>query len=527
MRADSIEEKLIWDKLTAGMAVESMPEPSNPYQATLNIDDWVKASLSAMVQNDLLIQTAARGYIDPTVGLGPPLVRYPDESIWARFKRALSGVFIRPGRKIFAALIVATKKTVLKLTRWYVQSIVAHQLEFNKCTLSAVDRLAQIVEEQKIVIEALHATGFDSCINDLNTKISTINGRYSQLSEQQDKLGRQQKELSANQNSFGGIQESLSVRQDELGGRQESLSVRQDELSGRQESLSVRQDELSGRQESLSVQQDELGGRQDELEQLQRIGSEQIQVLQELANKLRELDINGLGISDTDEHKSFAQTGEDMIVDWLLCNLSIPMNEVVYLDLGANHAKKLSNTYHFYLKGAKGVLVEANPALIPELKFYRHNDVILNFCVAEHSDELMEFTAFELGVALGDGLSTTDRDRAEQCLALNSALKLRETISVKSITVDDLIEKYLGRPPVILNIDLEGDELKILQSINFEKYRPAIIIVEMISYGVRPINAPKDLEIMSFMEGRGYVECAFTGINSIFIDGERVKETAR
>ena len=66
--------------------------------------------------------------------------------------------------------------------------------------------------------------------------------------------------------------------------------------------------------------------------------------------------------------------------------------------------------------------------------------------------------------------------------------------------------------------------LEILESINFEKYRPLIIIAEMIEYKPTLVISKKNKETLDFMEKNEYIEYAFTGINSIFIDKKQIEE---
>ena len=53
---------------------------------------------------------------------------------------------------------------------------------------------------------------------------------------------------------------------------------------------------------------------------------------------------------------------------------------------------------------------------------------------------------------------------------------------------------------------------------DFEKFRPMIIICEMIEYRRGLTVGEKNQEILDFMRSKDYEEFAFTGINSIFID---------
>ncbi len=215
---------------------------------------------------------------------------------------------------------------------------------------------------------------------------------------------------------------------------------------------------------------------------------------------------------------SSSQSGENAILAYITSYLGIDASACSYLDLGANHAKHLSNTYYFYKRGARGVLVEANPDLIAELKFYRSGDIILNRCIAEKSGQTVDFYLMS-----GDGLSTADKNWVGKVQESNPSIQVEKIVSVQTITVNEILDIYFDGAPVMINIDIEGCEKKILASINFETHRPLAILVEMIPYRPHLVVGRKDEEIVRFMKSKGYVEYAFTGINSIFLDEEQIK----
>ena len=216
---------------------------------------------------------------------------------------------------------------------------------------------------------------------------------------------------------------------------------------------------------------------------------------------------------------SYAQSGEDAIITYIATWFGYNKDKVTYLDIGANHAKEISNTYAFYLCGARGVLVEANPTLIKELRIGRSGDVVLHRCVSNTSCKTIPFYVLN-----GDGLSTPDLKAAEDFITKNPVLRIEETVNVQTITVNDIMVQYFAEsPPVLLNIDIEGMDIEILKSIDFTLYRPLIIIVEMIPYKTSIVVDDKNDEIMEHMESVGYTEYAFTGINSVFIDKERLE----
>ncbi len=217
---------------------------------------------------------------------------------------------------------------------------------------------------------------------------------------------------------------------------------------------------------------------------------------------------------------SFSQSGEDAIIRYIFRTMGIDPSEIRYLDLGANHAVHLSNTYSFYMNGARGVLLDANPVLAKELEEKREGDVVINKCLSDKPGTKLEFY-----IMSGDGLSTMDYDAAQSFIRENPSLSIEKTITVDSITIDEIInEHFADKAPEIMNIDIEGMELTVLRMIDFAKFRPLVIICEMIEYKNGLTVGEKNQEIMDYMKSVGYEEFAFTGINSIFIDKNRGEE---
>ncbi len=211
---------------------------------------------------------------------------------------------------------------------------------------------------------------------------------------------------------------------------------------------------------------------------------------------------------------SFSQSGEDSIIKYIFSTLNKDIKNCTYLDLGANHAVHLSNTYSFYSKGARGVLLEANPELAQELTEQRPEDIVINKCLAEKSGESLDFYIMN-----GDGLSTTDYNAVQNFIKENPSLEITKTITVDSITINEIINRYFSeKAPDIMNIDIEGMELAVLKMTDFERFRPLVIICEMIDYKNGLTVGQKNQNIIDLMHKNDYEEFAFTGINSIFID---------
>ena len=211
--------------------------------------------------------------------------------------------------------------------------------------------------------------------------------------------------------------------------------------------------------------------------------------------------------------KTYSQSGEDAIISYVLNFIGIDLKKVRYLDLGANHAKELSNSYAYYENGASGVLVEANPELIDELKEIRPRDIIVNKAIAFGDEKNIDFY-----VMSGDGLSTVSLESAQEAMRANPEIYIKQTYNVETIKVNEILEKYFKQGIDILSIDLEGIEEKILRQIDFEKFRPIIIVLENIEYHPYLVIGDRDDKAGEFLRGKNYIEYAFTGINSIYID---------
>lgn len=391
-------------------------------------------------------------------------------------------------RKSVERVVIFIKRVIRKLLFWYVEPVCRQQTDFNRTVTSTIGHINETNQELLREISQMETQMATQMATQMETR--EINQAISQMSSRQQ---AQDAEIAMARAAF-----------------ETTLQAIQAEVLQREAALQTRLEQL---------------------QEVQHIGDEQLILLQTRMDKLHQLDLdifkeerNDAWDINTRNIGTFAQCGEDMIVSFVLGAFGIPLNEAAYVDLGANHAKKLSNTYHFYQQGARGVLVEANPALIPELKFYRSGDLILNRCVSMESGMKTNFYIMGDNIAEGDGLSTANKDSVESFVRQNPSLRNRGVVTVGTISAKDVIENHLGKTPVILNIDIEGDELSVLKSIDLQHTRPFVIIVEMIAYSNPFAITEKNQEILDYLTSLDYLEYAFTGINSIFLDKAKLRE---
>jgi FkbM family methyltransferase len=206
---------------------------------------------------------------------------------------------------------------------------------------------------------------------------------------------------------------------------------------------------------------------------------------------------------------SFSQSGEDLIIDYLfrLRDISHPS----YIDIGANHPFYLSNTAHFYLKGCRGINIEANPDLIDSFAQYRSEDINLNCGVGITEEELDFF------IINDPTLSTFSHSEAET-LVKTGKYHIVETKRIKTYTIASLLKKHCpGKLPDFLSIDIEGLDFEIIQSIDFGAFKPKVICVESHNYSATGSGIRRE-DLINYILTQGYHEYADTGLNSIFVE---------
>jgi FkbM family methyltransferase len=214
--------------------------------------------------------------------------------------------------------------------------------------------------------------------------------------------------------------------------------------------------------------------------------------------------------------KSYSQLGEDLIIDFMINQFAI--QKPSYLDIGAHHPTWLSNTYFFYKKGSNGVCVEPDPALLNRIKSVRPRDICLNVGVG-----LTEQTEADFYIMSERTLNTFSKPDAEKYQQYYDNCKLEKVVKIKMININDIIRENFSSCPNIVSIDVEGIDLEVLKSVNFNMYRPEIFCVETMLYNDDK-SVCKSGEIINFMKNNGYFLYADTFINSIFVDSESYKK---
>jgi FkbM family methyltransferase len=211
--------------------------------------------------------------------------------------------------------------------------------------------------------------------------------------------------------------------------------------------------------------------------------------------------------------EQYSQCGEDVIVSSLLEALlrtraDIQIDASIYIEIGANHPISGSNTFLLCRRGYRGVLVEANPKLIPELRKLRPTDIIINAAITPYPEQLVD-----LHISNQHELSSLNRNFVTSWH--EGKIGISETLRVPSMRVNDLLQQHTcGKTIVYLSIDIEGLDCSVLADMDFEKWRPILIQAEPSDHF---ISAGSN-NIINLLDSKNYLLIGVTDVNLLFID---------
>ena len=212
---------------------------------------------------------------------------------------------------------------------------------------------------------------------------------------------------------------------------------------------------------------------------------------------------------------SYAQQGEDVVLQAVLEHLGIARPR--YLDIGAFHPSVSSNTFLLYARGSRGVLVEPNPHMAGLLRRARPEDTVLEVGVSVDGSESADYYV----IRERPQLNTFSREQADRYVAESGPQVIEAVVKVPLRTIDSILEEHFGSaPPDLVSIDVEGLDLPMLRSMSFDRFRPAVLCVETLVYGTKEQREPT----LELLRGHGYEVRAGTFVNTIFVDGRRLRE---
>ena len=169
----------------------------------------------------------------------------------------------------------------------------------------------------------------------------------------------------------------------------------------------------------------------------------------------------------------YAQNCEDIMT----LSLFPKSHKGFYVDVGAHHPYRISNTYLLHKQGWRGINIDANPETIAMFKRARPQDINLQLAI---SDEKQTLTYYKFS---DPAVNTFSQEHAEKFMDKKWISYLGET-TIETQTLEETLSKHIpkNQPIDVLTIDVEGLDLAVLQSNDWNTHRPQVVIVEALDF---------------------------------------------
>jgi len=173
-----------------------------------------------------------------------------------------------------------------------------------------------------------------------------------------------------------------------------------------------------------------------------------------------------------DWQRSYSQEGEDLVLRRFFNDAHLRTG--FYIDVGAHHPTRFSNTKLFYDLGWKGVSIDPRPGFANEFVDCRPRDIAIEAAIAQHQGEMLYYMFDEPALNGFDAKLSIERNA-------NSRYKLVDRRSVPVERLDALLSKNLveGQLVDFMSIDVEGLDLEVLMSNDWDRFRPRFVLVEI------------------------------------------------
>lgn len=185
-----------------------------------------------------------------------------------------------------------------------------------------------------------------------------------------------------------------------------------------------------------------------------------------------------------------------------------------YVDIGAHHPERFSNTKFYYDRGWRGINVEADPTLFAAFQSERPRDINLSLGVGSKPGKLTFYQFNEQ--ALNTFLPKVAKEKAK---IPGYKIVSRKAVQIQPLSV--ILKKHLPKdqPITFFSIDVEGLDLEVLKSNDWKLYRPEFILVE--SWKPRDLDALDGDPIVKFLSSQDYEPVAKTFYTIFFKARER------
>jgi FkbM family methyltransferase len=181
-----------------------------------------------------------------------------------------------------------------------------------------------------------------------------------------------------------------------------------------------------------------------------------------------------------------------------------------YIDVGAFHPYWSSNTALLHARGWRGINVEPNPVMAHQLSIVRPDDITLACAVGSprRTAELHYFYDW--------ASSNTLVSEFADMISHGQNVEVSKRIPVEVIPLADLCTEHVppGQTIDFLNVDVEGMDVEVLESGDWDRFHPTLVAVEDLDLDLGAVEASASYR---FMRDHGYRLTSHAVLTSIYL----------
>ncbi|HPR32975.1 MAG TPA: FkbM family methyltransferase [Prolixibacteraceae bacterium] len=207
------------------------------------------------------------------------------------------------------------------------------------------------------------------------------------------------------------------------------------------------------------------------------------------------------------KNNSYSQEGEDRILAAFYTQKK--GYKGFYVDVGAHHPFRFSNTASFYKRGWRGINIEPSPSLIAAFRRHRKRDLNLQCAVGDGSPAVFHmYNDMALNTFSTDLVIDREKRVGDQYFVIKK-------MEIPTFPLAQILEDNLAANQKIdfMSVDVEGLDLEVLKTNDWERFRPDFVIVECF---VSNLDLAQN-EIFQFLSEKGYLLYGMSHLNGIFI----------
>ena len=203
-------------------------------------------------------------------------------------------------------------------------------------------------------------------------------------------------------------------------------------------------------------------------------------------------------------NRSWSQEGEDLILRRIFENKS----KGFYIDVGAHHPRRFSNTYNFYIQGWNGLNIDAMPGSMSSFNEDRPRDINIEVGIGISECQLNYYVFNE------PALNGFSKELSDERHDPNSAYQIKEIIKVNVLPLSLVLDSNLpvGQNIDFMSVDVEGLDFDVLKSNDWTKYRPKFVLAEILSSSMHEIEQTSIGRLMTDVGYVIYAKC----VNTVF-----------